>query len=63
MSEEIKYDRRRFLGSAALTVAAATLPVNALDFLHNFYNYDVTAGKLVSVWSRPTGTSPLRLLQ
>src|SRR3954469_337743 len=28
MSEEIEYDRRRFLGGAALTVAAATLPVS-----------------------------------
>ena len=25
MSEEIKYDRRRFLGSAAITIAAAKL--------------------------------------
>src|SRR6266403_6393970 len=29
MSEEIKYNRRRFLGGAALTLAAATLPVSA----------------------------------
>ena len=29
MSEEIKYNRRHFLGSAALTLAAATLPVSA----------------------------------
>src|SRR5437868_1675138 len=29
MSEEIEYNRRRFLGGAALTVAAATLPVYA----------------------------------
>src|SRR2546427_5560887 len=68
MSEEIEYNRRCFLGGAALTLAAATLPVSAkgatplkqrsaikadrpaflLDFLHNFYNYDVTAGKVVS---------------
>src|SRR5256886_13941947 len=29
MSEEIEYNRRRFLGGAALTLAAATLPVSA----------------------------------
>src|SRR5437762_5311006 len=29
MSEEIKYNRRHFLGGAALTLAAATLPVSA----------------------------------
>jgi non-heme chloroperoxidase len=29
MSEEIKYDRRRFLGGAALALAATTLPIHA----------------------------------